>query len=254
MSDLSFSQTLVPITVLSASFLGSLHCVSMCGGLVLAAAPTKLSAFFYQLGRLLGYASLGAIAGLFGQRYLAASMYGSVIPIIAALAIGVTFIFLGISHLIHINGSSQLRMPAWLTTWYAKISRKLLANPDDSSRALAAKGFVVGTLSVFLPCGWLYSFVLAAVSTGSLVAGISTLSLFWLGTLPALSIAPLTIRKVLRPVGRAIPGVVGIAFITAGIATLTLKVAPLRKSLGNSPSAQCPLHMKQRAFSASGSH
>ena len=62
--------------VISASLMGSLHCVGMCGPLALWAAGADRSSagramitpsLLYHLGRLLTYGLAGAAAGFFGQ-------------------------------------------------------------------------------------------------------------------------------------------------------------------------------------------
>ena len=46
---------------------GSLHCVSMCGGLVTACAKTKREVAVYQVGRLMGYLLIGLFASVLGH-------------------------------------------------------------------------------------------------------------------------------------------------------------------------------------------
>ena len=59
-------NSILPLSVLISSFLGSWHCVGMCGGLVAASTRSPLSVFSYHLGRLIGYCTVGAIAGGIG--------------------------------------------------------------------------------------------------------------------------------------------------------------------------------------------
>ena len=60
--------------VISASLLGSMHCVGMCGPLAMWASGagesgSKLAfnSSLYHLGRMLTYALVGLVAGLLGQ-------------------------------------------------------------------------------------------------------------------------------------------------------------------------------------------
>src|SRR5690606_26485689 len=57
-----------------------------------------------------------------------------------------------------------------------------------------------GVLTALLPCGWLHGFVLAAAATRSASSGALLLSVFWLGTAPALLMSGTLARRVLKPV------------------------------------------------------
>ena len=52
--------------VLVASVAGSLHCVGMCGGLMLAVSAPK-KRWFYHVGRGVSYATIGLLAGFLGS-------------------------------------------------------------------------------------------------------------------------------------------------------------------------------------------
>ncbi len=45
----------------------------------------------------------------------------------------------------------------------------------------------IGAITVLLPCGWLYLFVIFAAGTGAVLPAIAVMSAFWLGTLPSLT-------------------------------------------------------------------
>ena len=78
-------------------------------------------------------------------------------------------------------------------------------------------GFVVGLLTALLPCGWLYTYVVAAIATKSPWAGALTLFLFWLGGLPALSAVPFMIRKAVQEAGLRQQRIAGAVLVAAGI-------------------------------------
>jgi sulfite exporter TauE/SafE len=50
------------------------------------------------------------------------------------------------------------------------------------------KAFVMGLITTWLPCGWLYLFALASSSTGSVGRATWMMFAFWIGTLPLLSL------------------------------------------------------------------
>ena len=67
------------LSIFAASIAGSVHCVGMCGGLMLAATGTKLGAqAAYHLSRLLAYFSIGALSGFLGKQIFSEAL---IIPI-----------------------------------------------------------------------------------------------------------------------------------------------------------------------------
>lgn len=190
----------------------------MCGGLIAAAAPRPNSMVFYHLGRGLGYGALGATAGTFGAYTLGEALSG-VIPWLIAFALSFGFILLGV---LAWKGPPHLKMPSGLSGFYARLWGRVMSQTAGLKRAAT-----VGFLSAFLPCGWLYAFVLAAIAAKSALFGSLILFAFWLGTLPALSVAPLFLRKLLRPLSRIAPRLPALLLIGLGIFTLGMKFAPL---------------------------
>ncbi len=45
----------------------------------------------------------------------------------------------------------------------------------------------IGAVTVLLPCGWLYLFVIFAAGTGAVWPAVAVMTAFWLGTLPSLT-------------------------------------------------------------------
>ena len=81
--------------------------------------------------------------------------------------------------------------------------------------------FVVGSASVFLPCGWLYTFVLAAVATQNIWKGALVLIFFWLGTLPVMTAVSSMSQWVLRK--RWMPSYLS-AFLLISIAVIIIGI------------------------------
>jgi uncharacterized protein len=210
----------LPWAVLGASLIGSTHCVSMCGGLVMAVAKTRSSKVAYHLGRLTGYMSLGALGGLLGSQFMFAekgfqpwqqltSWIASLILGLGLLAMGVRVWRGGAPHFSILPGNLFPRLFSW-------------------SKGSAAGA---GLLTAFLPCGWLHTFVLGAVATQSPVRGALFLFMFWLGTLPALGLAPYLTERFLRPLSARAPRMAAIILITAGVVSIGAKVAPTFSSM-----------------------
>ncbi len=200
--------------------MGSAHCVGMCGGIVVTLARTRQQAILYHGGRLLGYLSLGAIAGFLGQRFsvlhpetgspFAKILYGFSAFLMGAYLIWIgTRVFRGKS--LHGLGLGQGRVAMLL----AQAWKKVLGNPDGSASALWG-----GVLTAFLPCGWLQSFLVGAIATQSVWKGAGFLGLFWLGTVPAMSAATWLFRTSLTRVFSRMPRVAGAVLIGVGVLSL----------------------------------
>ncbi|MCM2323851.1 MAG: sulfite exporter TauE/SafE family protein [Oligoflexia bacterium] len=209
---------MIPWAVLVASLAGSAHCVGMCGPLVTAASRGPVSVLAYHLGRLGSYALLGLLAGLAGDTLFPAQAGGRVpafFQLFAALALGGAFIALGIQSW-RGKGAHLWALPPGA----ARMIPRLLAG----EKAAFLRAGAVGFLSALLPCGWLHAFVLAAVTTRDALAGAALLALFWAGTVPALTVAPVIVLRVLKPLARRAPKLTGILFMSIGLLAIGTRV------------------------------
>lgn len=176
--------------ILLASLVGSLHCAGMCGAFVTLACGfdrankaqhARLQACYHG-GRLVGYTTLGLIAGTIGHAIdlgASAAGLGRVASLLAAttillVAVGVVLRTLGV-RLPHAPVPKPLK-----SAFGAGVKRFSAARP--TARALA-----IGSLTALLPCGWLYAFALVAAGTGSPAWGAAVMAAFWVGTVPILA-------------------------------------------------------------------
>jgi sulfite exporter TauE/SafE/plastocyanin domain-containing protein/copper chaperone CopZ len=154
--------------------LTSIHCVGMCGGIMLSQSISRESknkfeamepAILYNLGRVASYTLLGGIIGALG------SVFSLSITAKAAMQIfaGVFMIMMGFN----MAGFSTFR----------KFHIKL---PHSACKAKNKSGspFVVGLLNGLMPCGPLQTMQLFALGTGSAVKGALSMFMFSLGTVP----------------------------------------------------------------------
>lgn len=175
---------------LAMGFLGSPHCMGMCGGIVTAfgismknLSPQKRGMLIatYHTGRLMSYMALGLIATIFGETVLAPFMTGNALPrIVLGLAIVfASLLMLGLPFLNHLE-----KMGLGLWNRLATIRQKVL--PMDSlPKALGA-----GLLWGLLPCGLVYGALVMAMSVAATghepIMGVLFMLAFGLGTLPML--------------------------------------------------------------------
>lgn len=215
----------LPIAVLFASLAGSPHCGGMCGpflmlamgttrgrqespgsssaGLLIAGevsanarnadgggsrSPSRLSRMaLYHCGRLASYLLLAVLGWAVGSLL---NQGGQVLgwQQTAALIAGVVMVLVGGVGLGQAAGwrVSLEFFPSWF--------RRLLQAGHRQAARLhpLLRAFAVGLLTTWLPCGWLYAFVLTAAGTGRLDQAMVVMVAFWLGTLPLLSVVGLS--------------------------------------------------------------
>lgn len=233
------SWYLVPGMVLAASLLGSTHCMGMCGGISLALPPRKEAQTAYHLGRLAGYLLLGGLAGLAGRWLLASS------PVLSVISAGLmAFMLMYTAVRVWRGEGLHLNLPGWLR------ADGLLARVLPAARGGALPGWLAGgltgLLTIFLPCGWLYTYVIGALATHHPVLGALYLGSFWLGTVPMLAWGPALLGKLLVQRPRQRHWVAGL-FLVAGLLTLVYKAGlpmPIRAENLTSGKAvvACPHH------------
>jgi len=182
--------------------LSSLHCVGMCGPIVLsysvaANAATQKRVFLrlhlaYNCGRTLTYMLLGAIAGLAGG---AMGWMGHLAGIenIAAIAAGVAMVITAVAMFGYgFKGWRGFAIPARLL----RPAGKLIASPRAGSK------FVLGLIMGFLPCGLVYAALMKASGTATAAGGALTLLAFGLGTSVALVVVGLGASTLTRRAAR----------------------------------------------------
>jgi|JI10StandDraft_1071094.scaffolds.fasta_scaffold197531_2 hypothetical protein len=214
-------QTL--LTVASASVLGSLHCVAMCGPLLALAhrgVPTATvgarrwsasanAALWHSLGRLFTYAALGMAAGAVGKAVDVAGRVGNV-QRVAAVASGVMLIGWGIWTVFPLARRRA-------ATGGGQFAQRLV---QLRGRKPSTQAAMMGVLTGLLPCGWLWAFVAMAAGTASVVGGAGVMAAFWIGTLPAM-VGILSLGGgVLATLRAKRPILIAIVLVTMGVFTL----------------------------------
>lgn len=170
-------QSSLALTALLMGLVGGPHCVAMCGaacaGIGQAAGSRKNAALWtFQLGRVVGYSVLGAVA--------AASLQGLGWLTVQSAALRPVWSFFHVAaFVLGLMLLLQARQPMWLESAARKVW--------GYTRSFAARWgggapLVLGALWAFLPCGLLYSALLVAAMAGSSLGGAMVMALFALGT------------------------------------------------------------------------
>ncbi len=226
-------MTAILIAVMTASLLGSLHCVGMCGPLAVWAigandgqakrrrAPAMLA---YHAGRLTTYLSAGLVAGSVGS---ALTVGGDVAGIQSAAAkvAGGLMIAVGLWRLASMFWSAKT--PAVGGAGMHRVALPLMRRLGPAMRTMdpATRAFAGGLVTTWLPCGWLYLFVLAAAGSGSVPAAVMMMAAFWAGTLPALTGVMIGASGLVRKAPRLTTLMVAVLLIGTGTYTATGRAA-----------------------------
>lgn len=201
-------------------FLGSFHCVGMCGPLALAlpgagrdTAYMVISRLVYNFGRVITYSVLGVSVGLISKMI---SMGG--FQQWLSISIGV-LILLGLT-------VSKFRNK--LNRWKAYPSR-LMKKATTPIKSLFRKGtvgslFLIGLLNGLLPCGFVYMGLATALTSGTVLKSTYFMAGFGLGTIPAMlgvslasGLISISLRRKLRNYSPYFIAFVGILLIVRGL-------------------------------------
>ncbi|WP_041362410.1 sulfite exporter TauE/SafE family protein [Methylovorus sp. MP688] len=188
--------------VFMVGLLGGGHCAGMCGGIVGAvsmslpgARPRLPFLLAYNGGRILSYTLAGVLAGALG----ASSFFlGHILPIQKILygLSSVMLVLLGLYLAGVWHGVTYVeRLGSVLWRQLQPLSKRLL--PVQSPWQAILLGAVWG----WLPCGLVYSVLVAALAAGNALQGGLLMLAFGLGTLPtllAMGMAAVKLKKVLQ--------------------------------------------------------
>ena len=181
---------LTVLTALLAGLFGSTHCLAMCGGIATALGSASHGSrawqpLLYHGGRLLSYGTAGAIAGALGAAAgfaFAVSSWGAILRLGTALMV----IVIGLDISLGTRAVARwLRVPE---RWGARLWRRFApARRVMLVSAPRTRALLLGLLWGWLPCGLVYSVLLAAAVAGGAAAGALIMLGFGLGTVPAMS-------------------------------------------------------------------
>lgn len=205
---------------LALGFLGSLHCIGMCGPIALALPSQGSSTFafyfgriLYNLGRVVTYSIMGLLIGLLGQKINIAGYQQFASIILGALIL------------------IAVLLPAKIKTYFTQLAfiKFITKKLQSSIGALFRKSntsslFAIGVLNGFLPCGFVYVALAGAVALGNPEKSVLFMTLFGIGTIPAMFSASIVTslfgQNLRRKIYRAIPifaSVLAVVFILRGL-------------------------------------
>jgi sulfite exporter TauE/SafE len=219
---------------------GSAHCLGMCGGIAAAAGTraqargTALRGIAFNLGRITGYALLGAVVGALVGAAVAQVPVRPLAIGLRAVA-GLLMLAMGFSLLSGRDLLSLERLGGHLWRRLRPLAGWALVLPP------ALRFTTLGMLWGLLPCGLVYSALALAAASGSAASGAATMLAFGAGTLPAMAAVTLAGAAFTRAFSgvrnRRLAGVLMMVF-----AAWTALGPLVPHGAGNGPQAMPPGH------------
>lgn len=204
-------------TAFLLGFLGSFHCLGMCGPIALAIsakdnAPFLRNKIIYNLGRTLTYSILGAIIGMVGFSLALAGIQQWISIGMGALILLMAFFYKRAERVITQSG-------LFGAVYKLKSSLGYFLKKGGTTAFFAS-----GLLNGLLPCGMVYIALIASLALQNPLNGAIYMFFFGMGTIPML-IAVMVSGKILSIKTRtkltnALPYLamfIGILFIVRGL-------------------------------------
>ncbi len=164
----------------------SLHCIAMCGPLVGGSCRNRTDGLAYGLGRLAGYACVGALAGVVGGPLLTPDR-ARIVQLAAATLIAAMLLlraarFLGVGG----RGLTQVRRKPKTTSIFLRLAPHL-----------PRRGALLGVVTALFPCGALLTGLIAAAAAGGAWQGGLLMIGFAIASSPALLLSGIFGARVL---------------------------------------------------------
>lgn len=163
-------------------FLGSWHCIGMCGPIALMIPGAKgknriLAISLYHEGKILSYLVLGSVFGI-----VPALINSFKVQAVITITVGILMIILALAPIL----LNKLEKNGFiLFSNYFNLKNRLVKSLDKNKIEYS---FYIGFLNGFVPCGMVYMAALGAMSQPDFIDSILFMFFFGLGTLPLMSI------------------------------------------------------------------
>jgi len=189
------SNELIPSLLLMfmMGFMGSLHCIGMCGGLITAVSVSTQRVWWagllvYQLGRVSTYAILGFLIGLTGLAL--GELGGAMIQRLIAMLAGFIMVIFAL------NLAGWLPDPLQRLSLWAMRSIGLMQMVGKmASHARLHGWYTLGLVNGLLPCGLVYAALAMGLASGHAINSSLMMASFGLGTIPAMMLVPSLLQK-----------------------------------------------------------
>lgn len=196
------------LAALITGFLGSLHCVGMCGAIacsrILFVGPKKridvnkeilqdakanpFYSLLFNVSRILTYAVLGGILALIGQQIVLTARL-EVLSKIFRVGSSVLIALIGLRFLVNLHWVDKIEkvgLSIWSKLKLWRLNTSARQNPDITRHASIHRVIMLGMLWGLIPCALVYTMLLTATVSGNMLTGAAVMFAFGLGTLPAM--------------------------------------------------------------------
>jgi len=206
-------------------FMGSLHCIGMCGGLISAVSMSRPRIWWsgllvYQLGRVTSYTLLGLLVGIAGMAISAFG--GDWIQRPLAVVAGLLMIFFAMN-LAGWLPDSLRRASLWVSrkTGLARLAQCVAS--DARSRGW----YLLGLANGLLPCGLVYAALALAMAAEDTLTAMSMMTGFGMGTIPAMMVVPSLLRGMTPALRSRALRVAALLLLLVGVMTILRSIMPL---------------------------
>lgn len=206
------------LAALLLGFLGSFHCIGMCGPIALALPQHQgnfqikiISSLLYNFGRVVTYATIGVLFGTIGKGLFLGG-FQQLLSIVTGIAI-ISFVIFPFIIPSKFKEKSVLSFPFF---------RRAFSNAFKMQSLFAY--VLLGLINGLLPCGFVYMALSGAMLTGNTVDGSLFMFFFGLGTIPAMfamstmgSIVNISLRNKIKKTIPYISIFIGLILILRGL-------------------------------------
>lgn len=206
------------LTGLFMGLAGGPHCLLMCGAAcagIASAGPAAnpqrrtINLLWFQLGRLVGYSALGALAAstIQGVGWLStqSALFRPVWTLLHAMAFLLGLVLLW-----------RAEQPLWLQAWGQRLWQRL--RPWATRHTQQGTGpLLLGCVWALMPCGLLYGALMVAALANHPAQGAAVMAAFALGSAVVLGLGPWIGLRLLRTRTPAQTGAWGVRLAGAGL-------------------------------------
>ncbi|WP_158858384.1 sulfite exporter TauE/SafE family protein [Lunatibacter salilacus] len=166
-------------TAFLLGFLGSFHCLGMCGPIALAVSAKDKRRYLknkliYNFGRTVTYSCLGGVIGFLGFSMALAGIQQWISISMGVLIVVMAFFYKRSERIVAQSGL------------FGAVGRLKQALSKYLKKGGTGAYFTTGMLNGFLPCGMVYLALIASLAMQSPLYGAAYMFFFGLGTIPML--------------------------------------------------------------------
>jgi sulfite exporter TauE/SafE len=162
----------------------------------------------YQIGRLVSYLMIGVML-FYGIKYFL-NTESRPLKIFFSLFLGFLFILFGLAQM------DIISIKRWSFKYY-KLQHVII----EKNKKMAQRfPIVLGLLTGFFPCGWLYSFLLLSSQMKTIHESLIVIFIFWVTAIPALMVLSGFMRNLLKATPVSHQTISGVILIISGLLSI----------------------------------